>query len=198
MPEDRFRRAMEAFDALNGRDPNTETADGKVFPRELLYAMRMSRELQNLDANASEALQLAARAQHLERWQIPRDEYPRDRSGYKRWRLALANRHAERAGEVLSDCGYDPETIAAVQRMLRKEQLKRDPEVQTLEDVACLVFLRYHFADFARQHPQEKIVGILRKTWNKMSDRGRNAALQLDLPPESARLISAALGEESG
>lgn len=195
MNDARFGQAMAAFDAVHARDPRVDRDDNETVPYELLYARRMTRELERLRPDAGEALRLAVRAQHLERWAVPRDQYPRDRSGYKRWRLDLANRHAERAGEILEHCGYDVATVRAVQGMLRKEQLKRDADVQTLEDVACLVFLRHYFADFSREHPREKLIGILRKTWNKMSDRGHAAALEIDLPPEAAELVREALAD---
>ncbi len=193
MEGSRLQQALDALDELNAADPNTVLVDGREWPCELLYGRRMSECLAALEPDASEALQLAVRAQHLERWKIPRDTYPEGRSGYKRWRLDLANLHAERAAEVLQRVGYTEEIIVRVRSMLRKEQLKRDAEVQTLEDAACLVFLQYYFAGFAAKHPREKLVGILRKTWNKMSERGHAAALALDLPEDLAALIGKAL-----
>lgn len=193
MTDSRLASTLAGIDALNAADPNQAQEAGRSRPKELLYAERMSACLAQLEPGASEALQIAVRAQHLERWRIPRSEYPEGRKGYKRWRLDLANLHAQRAGEVMAGCGYEPAMIERVQRMLRKEQLKRDAEVQTLEDVACLVFLQHYFGDFSAKHERAKIITILQKTWNKMSERGHAAALALDLPPALADLVAEAL-----
>jgi hypothetical protein len=117
-----------------------------------------------------------------------------DRDGYRRWRTDLQQFHADQAGEILREVGYDEATIARVQFLLRKERLKLDPETQLLEDVACLVFLESYFAEFARKHDEEKLIPILRRTWAKMSPRGREAALALDLAPEGKDLVQKALG----
>ena len=101
-----------------------------------------------------------------------------------------------RRHEILRDVGYDDQTIAKVEKLLRKRQLKRDPDVQLLEDVICLVFLENYFADFSTQHDQEKVVDIVRKTWAKMSERGHKAALDLPLSPEAVRLVERALEGE--
>lgn len=191
----RFAEAIARFDAANAQDPNKEIVDGVEYPKELLYAQRMSAWLERLAPTASEALQLAARCQHIRRWTIPRNEYPMDRAGYKQWRTTLAKFHAETAAEILKEVGYDEETIRRVQGFLRKERLKLDPETQLLEDVICLVFLENYFADFAQQHEQEKLVGVLRKTWRKMSPRGHQAALELTLPANARRLVERALAE---
>ena len=191
---DRFRRAIEQFDAINVQDPNVETVDGVAQPKELLYAQRMTEWLDRLFPDASEALRLAARCQHIRRWHIPRMSYPMERQGYHRWRTELRKYHAETAGQVLRDVGYDAETIARVQSLLRKERLKADPETQSLEDVICLVFLEHYFEPFSDQQEEQKLIGILRRTWAKMSPRGQAAALALSLRPEKRKLIEKALG----
>jgi hypothetical protein len=195
--DDRFRRAIELFDAANSEDPNREVHEGRSRPRELLYAERMTRWLERLARDASTPLRLAARCQHIRRWEIPRGAYPADRVGYLRWRKALMEFHAETAGEILGRVGYDEETIARVQSLLRKERLKSDPETQTLEDVICLVFLEDYFAEFARKHDEAKLIGILRKTWAKMSPRGREAALALELGPGARALVEKALAGDA-
>jgi hypothetical protein len=116
-----------------------------------------------------------------------------DLAGYKRWRTTLASFHAETVGAILREVGYDEATLARVQALVRKERLKLDPEAQLLEDVACLVFLENYFAEFARQHDEEKLIGIVQKTWKKMSERGRAAALGLELAPEVRGLVEQAL-----
>ncbi len=194
---DRYSRAIAAFDALNAEDPNREMVEGAEQPKEFVYARRMTERLQRFAPEASEPLRLAARCQHIQRWMIPRSDYPMDRGGYRRWRIDLAQFHAELAGEVLAEVGYDPETISRVQRLLRKEGLKRDADVQTLEDVACLVFLGNYFADFASKHDEEKVVGILRKTLRKMSDRGRQEALSMPMQPASRAILDRAIAQQN-
>jgi hypothetical protein len=180
----RFAAALARIDAANAEDPN-----GK----ELLYSRRMTAWLERLVPDASEALRLAVRAQHIRRWTIPRSRYPMDLAGYKQWRTTLAAFHAETAGAILREVGYDDATVARVQALLRKERLKLDPEAQNLEDAACLVFLENYFAEFARQHDEEKLVGIVQKTWKKMSEVGRAAALELELAPEVRAIVERAL-----
>jgi len=190
---ERFKAAIARFDAANGADPTTEVFHGVVYPKELLYAQRMTAWLDKLAPNASEALRLAVRCQHIQRWTIPRHTYPMDRTGYLRWRTTLAKFHADTAAAILRDVGYDDATIRRVQTLLRKESLKRDPEVQCLEDVICLVFLENYLAEFATQHDEDKIVDILRKTWKKMSSRGHEVARTLPMSPEAHRLVEQAV-----
>jgi len=144
---------------------------------------------------AAPALQLAARAQHLERWAIPREDYPQDRVGYLKWRNDLKAYHAERAGKLLVALDFPAATIERVQFLLQKKQLRKDADTQTLEDVICLVFLAHYAQDFAERHPEEKVVSILQKTWKKMSPEGHAAALQLDLPPNVRMLVEKALAD---
>lgn len=132
------------------------------------------------------------------RWQIPRESYPRDRAGYLAWRSTLYAFHADRAAEILRDVGYDDATIDRVRALISKQKLKTDPDMQTLEDVICLVFLEHYFAAFASEHDEQKLIRILRRTWAKMSPRGHQAALALDLPQRERRLIERALAPKDG
>lgn len=191
---ERLREAMARFDRANAEDPNVETVDRASQPKELLYARRMSDALERFAPDASEVVRLAVRCQHIRRWTVPRDSYPDGRDGYRRWRTDLGRFHAETAGGILREVGYDDATVGRVRALLRKERLKADPEVQLLEDVVCLVFLRHYLAPFAARHEEEKVVGILRKTWRKMSARGRAAALDLDLAPELRALVTRSVG----
>ena len=199
MPADseRFMEAMRRFDAANAEDPHFEVVDGVSYPRELLYAQRMTTWLERFAPEASEALRLAARSQHIRRWMIPRDHYPMDRRGYLQWRTTLGRFHAEAVATILREVGYEEAMIQRVQALLRKEGLRRDAEVQCLEDVICLVFLESYCADFARQLDAAKALGILRKTWSKMSPRGREVARAAGLRLDVQQLIDAALAAES-
>ena len=191
--DERFNAALAAFDQANAEDPRRVSTEGEERGYELLYAQRMSARLQIFCPDASQALQLAARAQHICRWRIPRSDYPVGRSGYKKWRTTLMLMHADLAREILGGVGYEPELCERVADLIMKKRLRTDAEVQTLEDVICLVFLEHYFADFAAKHPDEKVIDIVRKTWGKMSDLGHEAALALPLADEELKLVQAAL-----
>ena len=189
----RLEDAIRRFDAANGEDPNTELIDGKPVPKELIYGHRMSERLSAFAPDAPEAVKLAARAQHIRRWEVPRSSYPEGRAGYLKWRTDLYKRHGEIAGAIMREVGYDDVLVERVQTLLRKRGLKTDPDVQLLEDVICLVFLEHYFHDFAQQHDEAKLISIVKKTWKKMSERAHEAALQLDYAPEDLALIQKAL-----
>ena len=189
----RLEQTLAAFDAVNAQDPNTEIIHGKAISKELIYSQRMSDQLHKFLPGASEALQLAARSQHICRWKIPRSDYPMDRQGYKKWRLDLAVFHGETAEEILQANGYDKTLIHRVKDLLLKRSLKRDAEVQVLEDVICLVFLEFYLDDFASKHDEAKLIDIIQKTWNKMSDAGHAAALKLPLSNAILNLVTKAL-----
>jgi len=186
-------RALARIDAIHAEDPRSERDGEREGPQELLYSRRMSETLAWFSPDASEPLRLATRAQHLARWRIPRSDFPDGRDGYRDWRAHLLEVQAELAVEVLRDVGYPEETTGRVSALIRKEALKRDPEAQTLEDVACLVFLEHHFEEFAKGHDDEKLVGILRKTLAKMSPRGREVALEVELDSRGTKLVARAL-----
>lgn len=189
----RFETAIKMFDAVNAEDPNTEMLEGVSYPKELVYAQRMTTCLQKVAPDASEALQLAVRCQHIRRWEIQRKDFPEGLAGYNKWRNSLRKYHADLAGKLLLEVGYGNDIIERVQFLVLKRQLKTDPEVQLLEDIICLVFLEYYFLDFAKQHPVEKVVDILQKTWPKMTAQGQQLALKLNLPAEAKEMIATAL-----
>lgn len=193
----RFADAIKAFDAANSGDPNQIPVDGVNAPKELVYGRRMSAMLAQIYPEACEALQLAVRAQHIRRWTLQRTAYPEGRAGYLQWRAEAKRRHADVAGNILRQAGYDGAMIARVGQLIRKERLKQDAEVQQLEDIACLVFLEDHLADFAAKHDEDKIVDVIAKTWVKMSQTGQQAALALALPAGARRLVEKALSPAS-
>lgn len=188
-----LEKTLAAIDAANADDPNREDVDGRSVPKELVYGQRMSAALATFAPEASEALQIAARAQHIMRWKSPRSGYPMDRKGYLQWRHELYGLHAEWTGEIMRAEGYSDDEIERVGMLLRKKGLKTDAETQTLEDVICLVFLEHYFADFAAKHEDEKVIDIVQKTWAKMSASGQQAASELDLPADAASLVQRAL-----
>jgi hypothetical protein len=187
--EDAFRR----FDDANAEDPHAELVAGEPVPKELIYGRRMSSRLDAFAPDAPESVKLAARAQHIRRWEVPRESYPEGRAGYLTWRTDLYKRHGDIAAEIMQQVGYDTETIERVRTLLRKRGLKTDPDVQLLEDVICLVFLEHYFHDFAKKHDEDKLIPIVQKTWKKMTERAHEAALRLDYAPEDLALIERAL-----
>jgi len=191
----RLEATLRGIDAANAADPTMESVGGEDRPAALVYSERMTRWLERIAPDASEVLQIAVRAQHIERWTMPRQSYPMDREGYLRWRTDLGKYHAERAGEIMAAAGYDDEAVKRVSTLIRKRGIKRDPEVQTLEDVACLVFLENYFADFSTQHDDDKVVSIVAKTWVKMSEAGHKAALTIDIPERAKALVERALAD---
>jgi hypothetical protein len=186
---EQFRTAIEKFDAANSEDPTLISGTAA----ELLYARHMTDWLDRLYPEAGEILHLAARSQHIRRWLIPRSKYPMTRPGYHQWRTSLYSFHADTAAEILRQAGYGDAVVSRVRSLLKKEKIKTDPEMQMLEDVVCLVFLENYFADFAPKHDEEKIIGILRRTWKKMSPRAHAAALELQLLPDVRRLVEKAI-----
>jgi hypothetical protein len=192
MNQTRYEQAIAAFDAANAEDPHRLVVGNEPRPRELVHAERLSTWVERLAPNASEALRLAARCQHIRRWQIPRGSYPAGRVGYLQWRTELARFHADTAASILEELGYEREIIDAVRRINVKQGLRSNPDTQTMEDALCLEFLESEFEDFARKHP-EKVIEIVQKTWKKMSARGRELALNLPLSEPALALVTRAL-----
>ncbi len=189
-------QVLKAIDDANSRDPNKETVEGSgEVAKELIYGQRMTALLAEYSPDASEHLQIAVRAQHIERWKSPRSDFPLGRAGYKKWRSQLSLFHALRAGEIMESHGYGDDDIEKVKYLIQKRQIKRNPETQALEDTACLVFLKHYFADFAAKHEEAKIMDIVRKTWAKMSDKARNSALEIEYRPDILDLLQKTLNQ---
>ncbi len=186
-------RARELIDAAHAADPN-RAAGGR--PAELVYADRLEAWVGRLVPDAPPHLRLAARCQHLERWSVPRTTYPEGRPGYLSWRRSLYDKQAARARELLLQAGVPAGEAEESARWVAKKGLKTDAGTQALEDAACLVFLENELAAFAAQHasyPREKLVGIVRKTWRKMSPGARTGALQRALAPDVTGLVREAV-----
>lgn len=176
-----LQQAFAKFDAYNATDPNTEEFGGKTYPKEVLYAKRMTKKLNDYAPDAPEYMQLAVRCQHIGRWEIARNSYPMDRAGYLMWRSQLKLHHTKIAEPILKACGYDAETIGKVKSLLLKKQLHQNPDTQLIEDVICLVFVEFYLDDFAKQHSEEKMIDILRKTLKKISLQGIEEALKIKM-----------------
>ena len=172
-------QVLDAIDTANAADPRLDEGQ----PESLLYGQRMSAEVARLFPEASDLLQIAARGQHVERWTLARSSFPEGRAGYLAWRKALAVHHAEITSAMMRDAGFETPDVETVGRMLRKEGLKQDTQVQALEDVICFVFLKWYFAPFAAKHAADKIQRIVEKTARKMSAEARARVLvEFDLP----------------
>jgi hypothetical protein len=176
----RLAQALAAIDAANAADPTLE--DGTAAA--LLYGQRMSGELALLHPGPSDVLAIAARGQHVERWLLPRADFPDGKEGYHAWRREQGRRHGSRVAGIMADAGYDTHACDRVGVLLRKEGIKRDAEVQMLEDVICFTFLRWYFADFAKAHAPDALLAIVEKTARKMSAEARTKALEVFGLPE--------------
>ena len=189
----RFEAALRRFDGENSRDPNTETVNGISHPRELLYAQRLTDWVLRLCPDASDELRLAARCQHICRWEIPRQSHPMTRAGYLQWRATLKKFHAQKAGDILREAGYPEEVIRRVQDLNLKKHFPDDPEARLLEDALCLVFLEFQLADLAAKTAADKTINALQKSWQKMTDAARAEALKLNYGEREKALLERAL-----
>ena len=189
----RLADVFATIDAANARDPSLVLVDGRREPAALVDGWRMSEALGRLAPDASELLRIAVRGHHIERWTSPRQDYPAGRIGYLKWRKDLAAFHGRQLAAIMTAAGYSPEESERVGTLVRKEGLGFDPEVQTLEDVSCLVFLAHGLQDFMAKTDEDKLARILAKTWRKMSEVGRRHALALDLPPSVHGLLERGL-----
>jgi hypothetical protein len=189
----RFEAALRRFDEENARDPNVEIADGTPHPRELLYARRLTDWVLRLCPSASEELRLAARCQHICRWEIPRNSYPMTRAGYLQWRATLKKFHAQKAGEILRELGYRADAIRRVQDLNLKKNFPDDPDGRVLEDALCLVFIQFQFVGLAAKTAEDKTVNALQKSWQKMTEAARAEALKLNHGPREKALLERAL-----
>ncbi len=189
-----FIAASTFIDAENAQDPNQDIYQSVSYPKELLYSNRMYEKLMQFYPNASEAVQIASKAQHICRWKIVRESYPMDRIGYLTWREDLKKFHAKTTAQILYKVGYEEAFIARVSFLIEKKLLKKDEETQLLEDVICLVFLEFYFEAFVDKHDKEKLKNIIVKTWNKMSEKGHQEALKINFSESNFLLIKEALG----
>lgn len=189
----RFQAAIDAFDRANSEDPHALSVAGVERPRELVQAERLSGWVERLAPQASEALRLAARCQHIRRWQISRESYPTGRVGYLQWRTQLGRFHADTVTRILEEVGYERELIDAVRRINLKQGLHSNPDTQTMEDALCLAFLEFEFEEFCAKYPTEKVVEVVQKTWKKMSAKGHEAALGLPFSEASLQIVKRAL-----
>lgn len=198
MTQNSYELAVGLIDAANNEDTNLESSGGEQWPKEMLYAHRMSDMQQRYAPDCDDAMKLALRAQHIQRWKYPRDEYPMDRKGYHLWRTNLYTFHADTVAALLVKAGYDDEFINRVKLAVSKKSLKSNLDTQLLEDVSALVFIEHYMLAFVEKHPEydeEKWILIIQRTWNKMTDKGHEYALSgsIKLPESLIPLIQKAV-----
>jgi hypothetical protein len=189
----KLHQAFTEFDNYNRQDRSLLNKGDHSVPEALFFAQRLYDWVLKLDPNAGEALLLASRSQHIGRWEIPRSTYPEGRVGYLQWRKDLSVFHANKSAGILEAIGYEFSLIERVKEIIQKKNLRNDPDVQTMEDALCLVFLEFQYDDLIAQHSEEKMIRILQKTWKKMSDLGHQAALKLDYSEVGSRILHRAL-----
>ncbi|MGJ8581297.1 MAG: DUF4202 domain-containing protein [Psychromonas sp.] len=173
MSTQQFEQVIALIDDANNQDPNKVWCDNVEWPKERLYAERMTEMLMRFKPEAKDVIKIAVRAQHILRWQSLRSDYPLGKQGYHQWRTELYSFHAERVAELMQQAGYQQAEIEQVKQAVGKKAIKRNPDTQLLEDVAGLVFVEHYMFEFANKHPEyteEKWMGIILKTWKKMSD----------------------------
>ncbi|MEW5962312.1 MAG: DUF4202 domain-containing protein [Pseudomonadota bacterium] len=196
----RFAAVTKAIDAANADDPRQTVVGGTPRPFEVVYSERMSARLTSMYPDASELLRIAARAQHIRRFDIPRNRYAEGRDGYNQWRKACREHHGELVTRLMRDAGYGDDDISHVVAIVKKEQLKKDRDSQALENVVDVVFLEHYLDEFLAKYAaydDDKIVDILGKTLRKMSPKGHAAALALPMPERTRRLVEAAVAREA-
>ncbi|WP_341224870.1 DUF4202 domain-containing protein [uncultured Arcticibacterium sp.] len=184
--------AFAAFDAYNNQDPNQETIGSEKLSKETLYGLRMSIWLNRYDSEAPPQVKLAARSQHIGRWEMARNSFPMDRTGYLKWRSQLAIHHAKTAGGILTSLGYEEGLIDKVKFLLQKKQLRQNEETQLLEDVIFLVFVEHYLEDFAAKHTDEKVIDIIAKTLKKVTARAIETSASISVSERMGRLIGEA------
>ena len=189
----KLQAAFDLFDDYNKQDPNKITWEGVSYPLEYFFALRLHQWVTKLDPGAGEALLLASRSQHIGRWTSARASYPEGKAGYLKWRTDLAKFHASKAAELMKEAGYEENTVNEVQHIILKKDLRTDAEVQTIENALCLVFLEFQYQDFIHKHEEQKVIRILQKSWNKMSQPGRDAAFTISYSEEGKELLQKAL-----
>ncbi|MBU2894454.1 DUF4202 domain-containing protein [Colwellia sp. D2M02] len=190
-------KVLSAIDSINAQDPNQIIFNNVSTPKELAYSQQMSACLAQYWPDANELLKIAVHAQHIQRWQLKRSDYPEGKAGYYSWRIAQGKHHAQLTMALMLEQGYSDEQAQVCGAIIRKENLKSNSDTQTLEDVACLVFLSHYFDEFAAtyiaQDNEAKVVRIVKLTWGKMSEQAHTIALGLTLPEHLAALVAKAL-----
>ncbi|MDO5603957.1 MAG: DUF4202 domain-containing protein [Paracoccus sp. (in: a-proteobacteria)] len=175
--------AFARIDDINAADPGR---DGDQ-PAALIYGRRMTAQQAALYPDAGAVLRIACRGQHIERWLLPRGDYPEGRAGYLAWRGEQGRRHGARIAAIMRDLGFAQAQADHAAAILRKEGIKRDPDAQALEDVACFTFMRHYMAPFSETRTPAEMARIVDRTARKMSAFARARAItEFALPEDIA------------
>ncbi|MDN3380836.1 MULTISPECIES: DUF4202 domain-containing protein [unclassified Pseudoalteromonas] len=196
-----FEQVITSIDKANKQDPNHELLDEQKQAKEHVYALRMTQMLNRFAPEADELMHIAVRGQHIERWRSPRSDFPMNKQGYHQWRSALYEFHAGRVVELMQQAGYEKQACERVYNAVAKKQIKRNPDSQLVEDIASLVFIEHYMLAFAQSKPdydEQKWIGILQRTWQKMSPQAHDFVLagHITLPAPLVPLIEKALSGE--
>jgi hypothetical protein len=189
----RKEKAFTLIQTAHKNDPNKEIVDGIKVPKELAYSDRMLKWLLKFNPEATELQQLAATCQHLYRWEIERQSYPMGKKGYHQWRISLYDYQANKAAEIMESCEYTSEEIEEVKGMVAKKELKNNSNTQLIEDIACLVFIEHYLEDFSVDYSDEKLIKIIQRTWNKMSDKAHEFAVKIEVSAKVRAVLQEAL-----
>jgi hypothetical protein len=189
---------IDAIDAANAGDPTRVEYDGESLPLALAEGRVAFGWVRHLRPDAGDPLLIAARGHHIRRWETPRSSYPVGRAGYLTWRSHLYDVHAAHLETLMRDAGYGDEDVTAMRQIVAKRGIKTNPDVQTYEDAVALAFLELQFAPFVAKTARSAVVRALRRTWRKMSDEGRTAALDLKLRPDLLALMEEATSSPAG
>ncbi len=189
-----FKQVCTLIDDANSKDPNQESDGNKDWPKELLYSHRMADMLERFDPDSDDVIELAIRAQHIERWKSPRSDFPMNKKGYYQWRTQLYQFHADTLGKLMLEAGYDTSDIERAKLAVGKKNLKNNLDTQLLENISAMVFIEHYMLEFVENHPEydeDKWITIILRTWNKMSEKGQEFALSgaLKLPESLIPLI---------
>ncbi|CAA6805667.1 MAG: Unknown protein [uncultured Thiotrichaceae bacterium] len=195
-------KVITLFDAANSEDPNIETdAESNDVPKELLYSLRMRDMINRFKSDAEDLEILMVAAQHIQRWKSPRSDYPMNRKGYHLWRTNLYKFHADTAGKLMVEAGYDEDAIERVKLAIAKKKVKTNPDTQLVEDIAALTFIEHYmmafYQKFDTQYDEDKWIDIILRTWKKMSPKAQAFALagNIALPEALVPLIQKALAK---
>lgn len=178
MSQTQFEEAIKLIDLKNDDDPERISHQGTTHKKEQLHSELMTQWVKELDPSATEAQLIAARANHLRRWELARSDYTKGRKGYLQWRKEQAKRHSDLVREILEQVKYEEDVIVRVGEIIEKKNLKSDAQIQTHEDALCLVFLETQQDSLMARLLEEeesgeaaeiKLQEILEKTFKKMS-----------------------------
>ncbi|WDE98365.1 DUF4202 domain-containing protein [Lentisphaera profundi] len=189
-----YAKAVSMILDKNQLDPDKKIIDDQEVGANVLYSKYMGEWQEKLYPEVVDAVKLAARAQHICRWELKRVDFPEGKAGYFKWRTTLAKLHAQILSEIMDECDYSLTEIDRAKEACQKKNFKNNEDSQCVEDCACMVFLNYYFDDFIAKHSDERLIDIVGKTWGKMSEKAHDAALKLDLSEKALSIVKAALG----